>query len=233
MSDKLVTWLDNDKPLSVLYDDIYFSGDDWIFESNSVFLDGIGAPDIWQNAAHLTICELGFGTGLNFLNTAKKWLETTNVDQKLTYIATEKHPLTPEQLRKALTFPEIADVRELLINGFPGKSSSFFDGRVTLELLMGDSLEQLEQAKFNADAWYLDGFAPSKNPEMWSEQLLKEIADHSNVGARLATFTAAGFVRRGLESVGFKVTKRPGYGNKREMIAARFGDTQDKNYASM
>ncbi len=222
MGKKLITWLDNGRPLSLLYDDIYFSGEDWITESNAVFLDGVGAPEIWQGMTEFTICELGFGTGLNFLNTMARWLETTGSDQKLLYYATEKHPLSRDQIEKAICFPKLIKQRDMLLTSYPDREINFYKGRVSLKLLIGDSLEQLKKTEFKADAWYLDGFAPSKNPDMWSDPLLKSIADHSNEGAALATFTAAGRVRRELMDVGFDVSKRPGFGNKREMITANF-----------
>ncbi len=206
---------------SKIYDDIYFSTDDGLLESKVVFLDGIGAPDCWKEKKNFTICELGFGTGLNFLNTVKLWLQTTT-NSTLHYIATEKHLLSKAEIIDVIDWPELQENLDQMLQNYPAKKASLFDGRVTLELLLGDSYAQLSQTVFKADAWYLDGFAPAKNPDMWSEKLLFEIAQHSNREAKLATFTAAGFVRRGLMDVGFQMEKRAGFGKKREMLVGRY-----------
>lgn len=223
MSEKIIKWgQDNNTPKSLLYGDIYYSADDGLAESTAVFLDGIGAPDVWRDKSSFTICELGFGTGLNFLNTLKLWLETTYKSQKLYYYATEKHPLLRVEIQRAICYPELASYRDHMIEHYPEPSVQYFDGRVSLNLLIGDSLRMLSDADFRADAWFLDGFAPSKNPDMWSSPLFCEIARLSVKEAKLATFTSAGAVRRGLTDAGFQMTKRPGFGKKREMLNGRF-----------
>ena len=97
-----------------------------------------------------------------------------------------------------------------------------FDDRVMLTLLLGDTREQLSQLSYKVDAWYMDGFAPAKNPDMWSSELMSLMARHSNCGAQLATFSAAGAVRRGLIEAGFEVEKKKGFGKKREMMTGIF-----------
>ena len=208
-------------PRSEIYDDIYFSTEDGMAESNAVFLEGINAPDVWKNQKHFTICELGFGTGLNFLNTINMWLKTTSNDQKLHYIATEKHPLNRAEILNAVHWHEHTNNLEEMLRDYP-EPNLLFDDRVKLTLLLGDSREQLSQLSYKVDAWYMDGFAPAKNPDMWSPELMSLMARHSNDGAKLATFSAAGAVRRGLIEVGFEVDKKKGFGKKREMMTGIF-----------
>lgn len=222
MCDKIISWEKGTVPKSILYDDIYYSTEDGLAESKAVFLDGIGAPDVWKNGNDFTICELGFGTGLNFLNCVNLWLNTSDKTQTLNYIATEKHPLSEQDIRRAIKYPTLQPILDDFIVGYPEKCFDLFNERVRLNLLIGDSLEQISGLKIYADAWFLDGFAPRKNPDMWSNALFREIGCHSRVGAKLATFTSAGFVRRGLTDVGFQMEKRPGFGKKREMLNGVF-----------
>ncbi len=222
MTEKIIEWQKNNTPKSLLYGDIYYSAEDGLAESTAVFLDGINAPDVWQGSPGFTICELGFGTGLNFLNTVKLWLETTDKNQKLHYYATEKHPLLRVEIQRAIRYPELFSYRDYMIEHYPEPSAQYFDDRVSLNLLIGDSLSMLAEADFKADAWFLDGFAPSKNPDMWSSPIFHEIARLSFKETKLATFTSAGAVRRGLTEAGFQMTKRPGFGKKREMLNGQF-----------
>ncbi len=208
-------------PRSAIYDDIYFSTDDGFAESKAVFLDGISAPDVWKNQMRFTICELGFGTGLNFLNTVHIWLETTSDDQKLHYIATEKHPLSRADILNAIHWRELTQYVEEMLSKYL-ETDLLFDDRVKLTLLFGDSREQLSQSSFKVDAWYMDGFSPTKNPDMWSPELMSVMAIRSNSGAKLATFSAAGAVRRGLIEAGFEIEKKKGFGKKREMMTGIF-----------
>lgn len=213
--------LAQEPPYSTLYDDIYFSTDDGLSESKAVFLDGIGAPDVWVGQKSFVVCELGFGTGLNFLNTLKMWGEANLTDQKLIYIATEKHPLSLSEIKQAIHWPSLQPYLREVLNSYP-ESTKLLDGRVSLELLIGDSAELLVGSNVKVDGWYMDGFAPKKNPDMWSDEIFKQMRRLSNRGARMATFTAAGFVRRGLKAAGFDMIKRTGYGKKREMLAGVF-----------
>lgn len=213
-----MTDLIKEPPYSELYDDIYFSTDDGLAESKSVFLDGIDAPDVWAQKQTFVICELGFGTGLNFLNTLKMWDEIALKEQKLIYIATEKHPLSSSKIEQAIHWSIVKPYLDEMLSSYPD-SVELLNGRVSLELMIGDSAELLVQQKTKVDAWYMDGFAPKKNPDMWSDEIFKQMNRLSNSGARIATFTAAGFVRRGLQSAGFDMKKRVGYGKKREMLA--------------
>lgn len=203
------------------FDDIYFYPEDGVGESVAVFLDGIDAPVVWQEQDVFTIGELGFGTGLNFLLTAQKWLESTTKDQKLIYYSTEKFPLNRDQIDEVIEWGGLSAVKAELLKHYPN-GGVLFNGRIELNILLGDSLEELCKQSFKANAWYLDGFAPSKNPDMWSDDIFEELARLSEKEAKLATFTAAGFVRRGLIEKGYEMSKRPGFGNKREMLSGVF-----------
>lgn len=222
MTEKNITWREDNTPQSNIFDDIYYLPETGLEESKTVFLEGIDAPLIWQNKKIFRIGELGFGTGLNFLVTLKTWLETTHDDQKLHFISTEKYPLSKDDVEKAVHWSELQSVLSVFLEEYPNEKLELFGGRVTLEILFGDSLETLSQTQTKMDAWYLDGFAPSKNPDMWSDALFGEVARLSKRGAKLATFTAAGFVRRGLIDQGFQMVKRPGFGYKREMLCGTF-----------
>lgn len=211
----------NNKLYSKKFDDIYFSPDDGLGESKAVFLDGINAPECWHDKKTFTISELGFGAGLNFLLTAKLWCETTTHDQTLIYNSTEKYPLSGEQIDDVIGWQELRPYVSELLVGYP-KNNELFSGRIKLNILLGDSAAMLSQQNFKSNAWYLDGFAPSKNPEMWSDEIFSEMAKLSANGSRVATFTAAGYVRRGLQNAGFEMQKRSGFGKKREMLSGTF-----------
>lgn len=227
MVSKIIEWQYDKTPRSKVFDDVYFSSDDGLAESKAVFLNGIGAPEIWQNKNNFTINELGFGTGLNFLLTVKLWLETTSKNQKLFYRATELYPLNKSDIEKALYWAELRQYRDHLLEKYPLDEIELFEGRVFLKLLVGDSLDMLKQEDRETDAWYLDGFAPSKNPGMWSNDLFKQVARLTKKDGVIATFTAAGFVRRGLNYVGFHMSKRPGFGKKREMLSGIYSKNID------
>lgn len=230
LPDPMITLGDDGTPRSGVSGDIYFSTAGGIAETRHVFLGGIGAPEIWQARPHVRLAELGFGTGLNFLETWQTWKRTAPVGAHLDYVAIEGFPIEREQLTAILALiPELADEAEALLASLPprigGPHRLLFDaGRVRLTLMYGDVVEMLSVMTGKVDAWYLDGFAPAKNPEMWSDSVLKAIARLSAPGARLATFSAAGSVRRGLEAEGFSVEKRQGFGSKRDCVSAVMTD---------
>lgn len=219
MTERIVKWRDDVTPISILYDDIYFSPENGLAESSAVFLEGINAPEVWQDRESFTICELGFGTGLNFFNCAHLWLKSTSEQQQMTYLATEKHFLDKEDIKRAIFYPELQELLAILLENYGIENFEFLNGRIRLKLLLGDSIDMLSNADFKADAWFLDGFAPSKNPDMWTEDVYHQMTRLSSPSARIATFTAAGHVRRGLEKHGFEMFKRKGFGHKREMLA--------------
>ena len=214
----MIDWKENNVPYSAEFNDIYFLVEDGLAESKAVILDGINAPDVWTGKKEFTIFELGFGTGLNFFNCLKLWLSHSDEEQTLHYMATELHPLTGEEIEKAVQWPELSEYLKAFLVNYPSPEMTLFDGRVKFKLLKGDSGSELSKTNAIVDAWFLDGFAPSKNADMWSDKIFKEMARLSNQGSKVATFTAAGFVRRGLNDVGFTMSKRPGYGRKREML---------------
>jgi tRNA 5-methylaminomethyl-2-thiouridine biosynthesis bifunctional protein len=197
-------WHDG-QPWSVHYGDVYFARESGIAETRYVFLEQNRLRERWQNLADkvFTIAETGFGTGLNFLCAWHLWKEVAPQTARLHFVSTEKFPLSHADLKRALAlWPELAVLSTALLEQYrriaPGwQQLSFDDGHVTLTLLVGDARETLPQLRANVNAWFLDGFAPVKNPEMWQHELLKEIARLSAPGCTISTFTSAGTVRRG------------------------------------
>ena len=218
-------------PYSTLYDDIFFDRDDAFAEARYVFLEGNDLPRRWQGRHHFTIAETGFGTGLNFLATVQVWRASAAADARLHYVAVEKHPLSPADLAKALSpWSSLQPWVQALVAAYPQRVAGFHRldwvaDRVSLTLLFGDAGEMLAQLQARVDAWYLDGFAPSRNAAMWSADVFRQVARLSAPAATFSTFTAAGVVRRGLADVGFEVGKRPGFGKKRDMLHGRFAGT--------
>ncbi len=209
------------------YSDIYFQPSIGLDEKKHVFLQGNDLPANWHGKESYTIAETGFGTGLNFLNTLKLWDKTTTIDQHLHYISCELHPLNLQQLKTALSqFPQLSQYTVLLIDNYPQNflygfhRLHFKSQNTTLTLIIGDATKALQQLNTHVDAWYLDGFAPSKNPDLWDEDLFKSIANLSRLGTTVATYTVARKIRDNLESVGFTIKKVKGFGQKREMLTA-------------
>lgn len=218
-----VDWEAN-APRSIFFDDIYFS-DGGAEETRHVFLDGNDLERRFANADRFTIGELGFGSGLNFLSAAAMWRRGRQPGATLNFLSVEKYPLRADDLRRAgAAWPQFADDVEALARAWPppvaGLHQLRFEDSVSLTLGFGDAAELLRRCEACVDAWFLDGFSPAKNPEMWSEAVIREVARLSAPGATLATFTVAGAVRRGLEAAGFTSEKRAGYGRKREMLTA-------------
>ncbi len=214
-------------PASRQFDDIYFAPTDGLAESEFVFLNGIGAPDCWREAPVFTIGETGFGTGLNFLLTWQAWRQTAPAGARLNFVSVEGYPLNRDQLATALRgFDSLAPLADQLAHSYPIRHAgfhrlSFEDGRVSLTLLFGEVETMLSRLTARIDAWFLDGFAPARNPAMWTDTVLSRIAALSRPGATFATFTAAGHVRRGLQAAGFAVEKAPGFGRKKERLVGR------------
>lgn len=213
-------------PRSGVSGDVYFSVAGGIAETRHVFLGGTGAPDAWREAQIVRIGELGFGTGLNFLVAWHDWARTAPPGASLDYVAVEGYPPSRDVLAKALApMTEVTREAEALIRAWPPRIGGlhrllFHGGRVRLTLALGEVLDMLPQLQGSLDAWFLDGFAPAKNPAMWSDEVLSQVARLTKPGGRAATFTVAGDVRRGLEAQGFEIEKRPGFGHKRECLSA-------------
>jgi len=220
-------WDENGLPRSSLYGDVYFSSDDGLAESRAVFLEGCGLPGAWAGRERFVVGELGFGTGLNIAALLDLWRRTSDPAARLHVFSIEADPIARDEARRALArWPEIAEAAEALTARWPGRARGFHrielpEFRATLDLAVMDASEALAAWEGAADTWFLDGFSPALNPRMWSEALLALVAKRSAPGARAATFTVAGSVRRGLQAAGFDVEKRPGFGRKRERLAAR------------
>jgi tRNA U34 5-methylaminomethyl-2-thiouridine-forming methyltransferase MnmC len=222
------------QPFSSVFQDVYFSSDNGLLETEHVFLQGNDLSSRWQqlNFGTFTIAETGFGTGLNFLCAAKLWLESAHKDAVLRFISVEKFPLTLADITVALQlWPELSPLSTPLLAQYTAlinsENISLYDNRIQLSLLIGEATEQLTKRHNTIDAWFLDGFSPAKNPDMWQPALFEQMARLSHPNTTFATFTSAGIVRRGLMSAGFKVNKRAGFGKKREMIAGYFVGSQN------
>ncbi|PHQ70956.1 MAG: hypothetical protein COB93_04225 [Sneathiella sp.] len=210
-------------PKSREFDDLYFSADDGLAESEFVFLAGNNLPQNWLDSDRFVICEMGFGTGLNFLAAWKLFEETVQPHQSLDFISFEKYPLNGEEIGLYLQpWQEVLNGRlQQLLTLYPpiipGFHRIMLNERVTLTLIFDDVNEAIPKLLADVDAWFLDGFKPATNPEMWSETVIENMARLSRKGARFATFTAAGKVRRDLAVAGFAVEKVAGFGRKRDM----------------
>ncbi len=214
-----IDWRDGDVPVSTRFDDPYFSLENGLEETRYVFLDGNGLPDRFCDGFH--VAELGFGTGLNFLTTLLAW-QAGGASGRLCFTSFEAYPMTAPDMAQALSaFPEVAEPARHLIRAWErGEADTTLADSVELRIIVGDARETLPEWQGKADAWYLDGFSPAKNPELWGPELMAEVGRHTAPGGTAATYTAAGFVRRGLDAAGFDVIRRPGYGRKRHMTVA-------------
>ncbi|MEN4885851.1 bifunctional tRNA (5-methylaminomethyl-2-thiouridine)(34)-methyltransferase MnmD/FAD-dependent 5-carboxymethylaminomethyl-2-thiouridine(34) oxidoreductase MnmC [Enterobacter ludwigii] len=229
-------------PVSRDFDDVYFSNDNGLEETRYVFLDGnqLNARFPTHPRSLFVVAESGFGTGLNFLTLWQMFdqFHAAHPDatlQRLHFISFEKFPLTAHDLRLAHQhWPELAPWAEQLQTQWPlhlgGCHRLLLDGgRVTLDLWLGDINDLTDKLDDSmnqkVDAWFLDGFAPAKNPDMWSQHLFNAMARLARPGATLATFTSAGFVRRGLQEAGFTMQKTKGFGRKRDMLVGRMDQT--------
>jgi tRNA U34 5-methylaminomethyl-2-thiouridine-forming methyltransferase MnmC len=212
-------WRDNGVPVSERFDDPYYSLDNGLAETRHVFLDGNALPARFRPGFH--IAELGVGTGLNLIAARLAWM-ASGTPGRLRFTSFEAFPMPPEDALRALSaFPDAAnlagDTAELLAD--PQKPLIRDD--IEMHLITGDARKTLPAWKDQADAWFLDGFSPAKNPELWGADLMAEVARHTAPGGSFATYTAAGDVRRALVAAGFDATRVPGYGRKRHMSTGR------------
>jgi tRNA 5-methylaminomethyl-2-thiouridine biosynthesis bifunctional protein len=225
--DPRLIWTEAGEPRSGRFDDVYFSAEDGLSESRAVFLAGCGLPEAWGGRDRFTVAELGFGTGLNIVALLDLWHRERPTGARLTVFSIEAFPLDVDQARRALArWPDVAGITEVLLARWPPATPGFHridlqEFAAVIDLAIGDAAWALNQWSGHADAWFLDGFAPAANPQMWSDAVMDAIAARSAPDARLATFTVAGAVRRGLADRGFAVDKRPGHGRKRERLEAR------------
>lgn len=233
LSPPSLSWQDT-TPVAADFDDVYYSRADGLAEARHVFLHSNGLPE--RLTERLTIAETGLGTGLNFLALWQMWQQQKEL-QSLHYITTELHPLSPQDMAKALAaWPELEPLATQLLAIYPpaikGAHRRYLEGgRITIDFLFGDATEMLaryQQAagEIKIDAWFLDGFAPAKNETLWNPALYAAMAKLSGEGTTLASFTAAGDVRRGLQEAGFTIQKTRGFGHKRDMIVGRMDTSQ-------
>ena len=224
-------WDEQGRPFSREFDDVYFSKDCGLIETNYVFLEQNALGERFAALAAgqcLTIGETGFGTGLNFLCAWQLFERHAVEGARLNFVSVEKFPLTPTDLGRALQlWPELQPYAGTFLEQYVAVHSGFQQfvlerGRVTLTLLIGDALEQLPRVESCMDAWFLDGFAPAKNPQMWTPELFEQVARLSGPGTTLGTFTSSGVVRRALKAVGFQMRRIPGLGKKWEIMRGVF-----------
>lgn len=207
-------WRDGAVPVSRRFDDPYFSLAGGLQETRHVFLAGNRLPERLRDGFH--IAELGFGTGLNLLATALIW-QTTGAPGTLRFTSFEAFPMQAEDMARAhAAFPQTAALSDLLLQQWQTGTPITLPG-VDLQVITGDARQTLPDWPGKADAWFLDGFSPAKNPELWSADLMAEVARHTAPGGTFATYTAAGHVRRALAEAGFIVSRAKGYANKRHM----------------
>lgn len=207
----IIRWR-NGVPISIQYADPYYSVDNGLAELQHVFLSGNELPKKFCDGFH--IAELGFGTGLNLLGALAAWRQS-GIKGKLYFTTFEASPLTPSQMVQAHSaFTEIKSLATELASLW---STNIELPDLQFRLIVGDARKTLPSWQFKADAWFLDGFSPAKNPELWGAALMKEVASHTKTGGSFATYTAAGSVRRSLQDSGFKIDRIPGFGRKRHM----------------
>jgi len=207
-------WQDGDVPVATRFDDPYFTRDDGLAETRHVFLDGNALPDRFCEGFH--VAELGFGTGLNLLATWKAW-EDSGATGPLRFTSFEAFPMAPNDMERALRhWPELSPYAARLLKAWRA-GPKWESDTLILDVILGDATQTLPKWEGTADAWFLDGFSPARNPDMWSPAALAAVAAHTKPEGRFATYTAAGHVRRALEQAGFTVTRRKGFGLKRHM----------------
>lgn len=224
-------WDDQGRPRSRVFNDVYFSDQSGLDETRYVFLEQNRLAERFAALpanGRLVIGETGFGTGLNFLCAWQLFEQHAVAGARLHFVSVEKYPLSPADLQRALAlWPQLQPLADQLLRQYVAIHEGFqrislANGRVTLTLLIGDALEQLPQLDAQIDAWFLDGFAPAKNPDMWTAELFVELARLAAPGSTISTFTSTGWVRRLLNAAGFKMKRTPGIGHKWEILRGEF-----------
>lgn len=207
-----IAWRDGAIPVSTRFDDPYFSLASGLEETRHVFLAGNDLPARLCDGFH--VAELGFGTGLNMLA-----LALANAGgHALKFTSFEAYPMDVGDIAKALeAFPEAAAIAAPFLDAWAQGARRFTLGDIDVEVIEGDARARLAAWDGCADAWFLDGFSPAKNPELWGEEIMAEVGRHTATGGTFATYTAAGHVRRALDAAGFDVARTSGFGHKRHM----------------
>lgn len=227
MTGSPLDWTPDGQPRSRLFGDVYFSAEDGLAETRAVFLDGCGLPDAWEGRRRFVVGELGFGTGLNIAALLDLWRRARPSGGQLHVFTVEGFPVTADEAARALgRWPELDEVARALTRRWPGRARGVHrlelpEFSAIVDVAVQDVAQALTGWTGQADAWFLDGFSPALNPRMWSDEILGLVGARSAPGARAATFTVAGQVRRGLAAAGFEIEKRPGFGRKRERLEAR------------
>lgn len=213
MSDQTaqLEWRDGQVPVSTRFDDPYFSLAGGLDETRHVFLQGNNLPERYVDGFH--IAELGFGTGLSMLTALQAFPKGT-----LHFTSFEAYPMARADMETALkAFPELDPAP--LLDHWP--NTKIRTDRLHADIIIGDARETLPAWQGRANAWFLDGFSPAKNPELWNADLMHQVARHTAPGGTFATYTAAGHVRRALGEAGFDVQRISGFGRKRHMSVGR------------
>lgn len=221
-----LVWDESDTPRSKVYDDVYFSPHDGLGEARAVFLAGCRLPQAWADRTDFCVGELGFGTGLNIVALLDLWRHQRPPGARLNVFTIEAHPISAADATRALSrWPQVAHVSQYLTQRWPARVQGFqridlpgYDAAI--DIWTGDAAAGLRAWAGAADAWFLDGFAPSRNPAMWNQEILNLVATRSAPRAHLASFTVAGQVRRDLQAAGFIVERVPGFGRKRQRLEA-------------
>lgn len=221
-------------PYSVHYGDIYHSADGGAGQARHVFLQGCGLPERWARRECHVVLETGFGTGLNFLATWAAWRSDPQRPARLHYLSVEKHPFgTADMALLHAQWPEFSTLSNALLAIWPMLTPGFHrlaldEGRVQLTLMLGEAADCLPQVEAAVDAFYLDGFAPDCNADLWQPELFDQLARLAKPGAIAATYSVAAPVRQGLMQAGFVCDKRAGYGRKRHCLSARFAGLSNR-----
>jgi len=213
-------WHEECHPYSTIYGDHFFSRSGGREECRHVFIEGNRLPERWSRVDHFVIGELGFGTGLNFLETWSLWQQLRMPGQQLDSF--ENSPLNRDDMSRALSpWPDLQKLSDTMLPIQPDmedfRQPFKLDPQTSLQIIIDDALTGVAGWGGIADAWYFDGFSPSRNPAMWSNELMSAIYDRTVCGGTFATYSAAGWVRRNLVSAGFTVQRVPGHANKRHM----------------
>lgn len=210
-----LTWTESDTPVATAFDDPYFTGG--LEETRHVFLAGNDLPARLRDGFH--VAELGFGTGLNLLALAQIW----DGPGVLRFTSFEAFPMAAADMERALKPFALPQTGEMVAQWAAAEGPVrrlTLDG-IAAQVIIGDARQTLPDWDGAADAWFLDGFAPARNPELWNDDLLAEVGRHTAPRGSCATYTAAGHVRRALEAAGFTVTRQPGFGRKKHMTHGR------------
>lgn len=210
-------WRD-EVPVSRRFDDPYYSLENGLDETRHVFLAGNRLPERFHDG--FRIAELGFGTGLNLLVALKAWRATGQAGQ-LHFTSFEAFPLeAADMIRAQSAFPELAGIADELAPFWQSHARQIELPDLRFDLVIGDARQTVRDWQGQADAWFLDGFAPARNPELWEPALLQDVVRHMAPGGTAATYSAAGHVRRALADAGLVVERVAGYGRKRHMTTA-------------